>query len=260
MKVLLFHYHLMFRMDNPVSRHHFTLRCIPKSDERQKILQLQRFIFPCDFLRESRDQWGNDLLYGSYRRNHSRFEANISGQAVTGLSVCTPAGPPEKERIFRFATPLTEPDASLRAFSASLGIQSGAPQEMETVMQAVHNALSYEPGTTTVRTTAAQAFALRHGVCQDYAHVMLAVLRAAGIPSRYAAGMLQGEGESHAWVEVLHRGNWYAYDPTNCVTVSDQHIKLSHGRDSDDCAINRGVFFGAGGQQTEISVIVTENC
>ena len=125
-------------------------------------------------------------------------------------------------------------------------------------MQAVHDALSYEPGTTTVRTTAAQAFALGHGVCQDYSHVMLAVLRAAGIPARYAAGMLLGEGESHAWVEVLYQGNWYAFDPTNCVAVTDQHIKLSHGRDSDDCAINRGVFMGFGQQQTEISVIVTE--
>lgn len=260
MKVLSFHYHLTFRMDAPVSRHHFTLRCIPGSDERQKILQLQHFIFPCDFLRESRDQWGNNLLYGSYRGNHSRFEANISGQAVTGLSAFTPAGPPEKARIFRYATPLTRPDASLEAFSASLDIHSGAPQEILTVMQAVHDALSYAPGTTTIRTTAAQAFALGHGVCQDYSHVMLAVLRAAGIPARYAAGMLLGEGESHAWVEVLYRGNWYAYDPTNCVAVSDQHIKLSHGRDSDDCAINRGVFLGTGGQQTEISVIVTENC
>ena len=259
MKVLSFHYHLRFRMDAPVSRHHFTLRCIPKSDERQKILQMQQFVFPCDFLKESTDQWGNARLYGSYRGRHSRFEANISGQAVTGLSVCTPAGPPERERIFRFATPLTEPDASLRAFSGSFGILSGSPQEMQTVMEAVHGALSYEPGTTTVKTTAAQAFAMGHGVCQDYSHVMLVVLRASGIPARYVAGMLLGEGESHAWVEVLYRGNWYGYDPTNCTAVTDEHIKLSHGRDSDDCAINRGVFLGNGRQRTEISVIVTES-
>lgn len=258
MKLLSFHYHLKINMDAPVSGHHFTLRCIPISDRRQKIVDLQYYVFPEDYLSRSADQWGNVLLCGLCSRQHTGFEANICGKAVTGLSGGTPARDPEKERIFCFETPLTKADGALKEFADGLRIGSGAPEEAEDVMHAVHGALFYTPGATTVRTTAAEAFALGKGVCQDYAHIMLAVLREKRIPARYVAGMLLGEGESHAWVEVLHEGIWTPYDPTNDVVVTDQHIKLSHGRDAQDCAINRGVFRGSAGQSTDISVIVKE--
>ena len=245
-------------MDAPVSGHHFTLRCIPRSDRRQKIVDLQYYVFPEDYLSRSADQWGNVLLCGLCSRQHTGFEANICGKAVTGLSGGTPARDPEKERIFCFETPLTKADGAMKEFADGLRISSGAPEEAEAVMHAVHGVLVYTPGAKTVRTTAAEAFALGKGVCQDYAHIMLAVLREKRIPARYVAGMLLGEGESHAWVEVLHEGIWTPYDPTNDIVVTDQHIKLSHGRDAQDCAINRGVFRGSAGQSTDISVIVKE--
>ena len=259
MKLLSFHYHLKIHMDAPVRRHHFTLRCIPVSDKRQRIMQLQYYVFPEDYLSSGRDQWGNALLCGSCSGPQTTFEANICGQAVTGLSGGTPAREFEKERIFSFETPLTRADDAVKEFSESLHISSGAPEEAAAVMHAIHDAITYTKGATTVRTTAAEAFALGSGVCQDYAHIMLAVLRRNRIPCRYVAGMLLGEGESHAWVEVLHDGIWTPYDPTNDLVVSDQHIKLSHGRDAQDCAINRGVFLGFAGQNTDISVIVKEN-
>ena len=259
MKRLSFHYHLKITMDSPVCRHHFTLRCVPRSDTRQHILELQHFLSPGDWLSRGRDQWGNDLLYGCCGGQQSSFEANVCGLAESGLAAGTPAEHSGRERVFSFATPLTAADSALRDFSDSLSIRTGSFAEMETVMQKVHDALSYRPGTTTVQTTAAEAFSMGCGVCQDYAHVMLSLLRAQGIPSRYAAGMLLGEGMSHAWVEVLHEGLWTGYDPTNCLVVSDQHIKLSHGRDAQDCAINRGVFRGVAKQKTDISVIVTES-
>ncbi len=259
MKLLSFHYHLKISLDAPVSNHHFTLRCTPVSDARQRVLQLKQDVFPKDYVSCSRDQWGNVLLYGCCHGLHTNFEANVYGQAIAGKSAGTPAGFFEKERIFCFATPLTKTEGKLKDFSASLHVRSGAPEEAAAVMHAVHKALSYKPGATTVRTTAAEAFAMGCGVCQDYAHIMLAVLREKGIPARYVAGMQLGEGKSHAWVEVLSEGIWRAYDPTNCLIVSDQHIKLSHGRDARDCTINRGIFRGKGKQQTDISVIVTES-
>lgn len=259
MKTLSFHYHLKIEMDAPVSGHAFTLRCIPQSDARQRIISRKHFIFPADDLSSSRDQWGNALLYGSCRRPHSCFEANVCGQAEVGLAAGTPGGAVEKDRLFSFPTKLTQADDKLKAFAESLPLDSGSPNEAEAVMRAVHDALRYQPGVTTVQTTAAEAFAAGCGVCQDYAHIMLAALRCRGIPARYVAGMLLGEGKSHAWVEVLHEGLWTAYDPTNCLVVSDQHIKLSHGRDALDCAINRGIFRGSAKQETDISVIVTEN-
>ncbi len=246
-------------MDAPVSVHRFTLRCTPVSDARQRIVRMQQFVFPRDYLSRGRDQWGNALLYGCYHAPHAAFEADVCGQAAVGLSDAAAAKPFEQERIFSFATPLTEADDALRAFAERLRIRSGAPEEAEAVMRAVHDAVAYQSGATSVQTTAAEAFALGCGVCQDHAHIMLALLRASGVPCRYVAGMLLGEGKSHAWVEVLHDGRWRAYDPTNCLVVTDEHIKLSHGRDARDCAINRGVFRGGAQQNTDISVIVAED-
>ena len=80
----------------------------------------------------------------------------------------------------------------------------------------------------------------------------------AGIQARYAAGMLIGEGLSHAWVEVAQEGRWYGLDPTNGVRVLENHIKISHGRDYGDCLLNQGVFTGTANQQQTVSVTVEE--
>ena len=87
---------------------------------------------------------------------------------------------------------------------------------------------------------------------------MLALLRLRGIPCRYVTGMIPGEGRSHAWVEVQSLGGWYGFDTTNLCSCAGEYIKLSHGRDARDCAINKGVFRGSANQISEESVIVTE--
>lgn len=245
-------------MDAPVAGHRFTLRCTPVSDARQRIVQAERYIFPADFLGESRDCWGNSLIYGACKGEHTSFEANVCGQAVAGLADSVTSENPARDQLFQYPTVLTAADAALLRFADGLTPAGDILHLSETVMQRVHAALAYTPGATNVHTTAAEAFQAGCGVCQDYAHVMLAVLRSRGIPCRYVVGMLLGEGKSHAWVEVLHENRWYAFDPTNCRRVTDEHIKLSHGRDYLDCTINRGLFRGTANQKTDISVIVAE--
>lgn len=258
MKLLSYHYHLRIDMDAPVIGHRFTLRCTPVSDARQRILQTAYYIAPADFLRESQDSWGNTLIYGCCRGEHTGFEANVCGQAAAGLAEAVPSVNPIRDQLFQYPTALTAADDSIRRFANGLHLPQNPLAQAEAVMNAVHSALYYAPGTTTITTTAADAFALGCGVCQDYAHVMLAILRSRGIPCRYVVGMLLGEGKSHAWVEVLHENHWYAFDPTNCRRVTDAHIKLSHGRDYADCTINRGLFRGIANQKTDISVVVSE--
>lgn len=258
MKLLSYHYHLKIDMDAPVIDHRFTLRCTPVSDARQRIVHTEYYIAPADFLSESRDGWGNTLIYGCCRDEHTGFEANVCGRAVVGLAEAVPAVNPVRALLFQHPTSLTAADAAIRRFADRLHPAGNSLSQAEQVMNAVHSALHYAPGTTTVTTTAADALAIGCGVCQDYAHVMLAILRSRGIPCRYAVGMLLGEGKSHAWVEVLHENHWYAFDPTNCCRVADEHIKLSHGRDYSDCTINRGIFRGRANQKTDISVIVSE--
>lgn len=251
MKLLDFYCRLTIDFDAPVEHHSFAVRGIPQDNAMQRIDSLQWRAEPADFLGKSRDQWGNLGCYGSYQGQQTHFEADFSGQAATGLARCLPVENEKKLLVFCHQTALTMPDASIRALGAGLN----DPVEL---MGTVHSALVYAPGTTNVSTTAAQALAQGSGVCQDYSHILLSLLRSRGIPCRYVTGMLLGEGASHAWVEVLEDGHWLALDPTNNQIVTDQHIKLSHGRDAADCPLNRGVFRGAAGQRTEIKVIVNE--
>jgi transglutaminase-like putative cysteine protease len=110
----------------------------------------------------------------------------------------------------------------------------------------VANTMRYEAGVTTVQTTAAEALALRRGMCQDYAHVMIAICRAAGLAARYVSGHLLGEGGSHAWVEVLlpHGDGYYAhaYDPTNGRRRHMGYTTVAVGRDYGDVSPVSGVY------------------
>lgn len=109
--------------------------------------------------------------------------------------------------------------------------------------------LTFAFDATSVFTTAAEAYALRRGVCQDYAHIMITVCRAAGIPARYVSGHLLGErGGSHAWVEVLvpdpAGARALAFDPTNGVRASGRHLPVAVGRDYAEVAPTSGVYSG----------------
>lgn len=259
MRQLAFHYHLAIEFSEPVRRHRFTLRCFPQTDARQRVTGLRRFVFPQGFLCESRDSFGNLTLYGGTETPHSRFEADVCGTAEVGLAPCLPRGAYSREALFRYPTPLTAPDEEiLRLYRAQGADALGAQDACLALSEAVHRALVYTPGATSLHTTAAEALALGKGVCQDYAHLLLALLRIRGLPARYVVGMLEGEGQSHAWVEAGLPDGWYAFDPTNRLVVGESHIKLSHGRDASDCSVNRGIFTGTAAQQQEISVIVQE--
>ncbi|MFN2607672.1 MAG: transglutaminase domain-containing protein [Acidimicrobiales bacterium] len=116
-----------------------------------------------------------------------------------------------------------------------------------------HAALAYEYGVTGVRTAAADALAGGRGVCQDYAHVMLAVCRCAGLPARYVSGHLVGEGGSHAWVEVVvadpsrpGRAVAVAFDPTHDRRAGRGYLTVAVGRDYADVAPTSGTFEGDG--------------
>ncbi len=128
------------------------------------------------------------------------------------------------------------------------------------LMHRLHKDFSYQKAATDVTTTAEQAFLRGAGVCQDYAHIFISLLRLAGIPARYVTGMLQGEGESHAWVEAALGKYWYGLDPTNDCTVAAAHIKIGAGRDFADCRISQGIFFGCGSisQQQIVQVSVEQ--
>jgi transglutaminase-like putative cysteine protease len=138
-------------------------------------------------------------------------------------------------------TILTTPDASLR--SAAAGAVT-AIDPVRALGELVRSSMTYELGPTNVRTTAADAWALRRGVCQDMAHVMIAMCRSQGIAARYVSGHLLGEGASHAWVEAHdpRTGRTVAYDPTHARPADLRYVTVAVGRDYRDVAPTAGSY------------------
>jgi transglutaminase-like putative cysteine protease len=133
----------------------------------------------------------------------------------------------------------------------------GGDPNVASICERVHSSIDYEWGITGVGTTASEALAGGKGVCQDYAHIMLAACRAAGVPARYISGHLGGEGGSHAWVEVLHPhphcpNRWVAqgWDPTHNRLANSDYLVVAVGRDYADVAPLSGTYDGAGATNT----------
>lgn len=177
----------------------------------------------------------------------------------TAAAVVERVGPPGDARLPAAAltdarhlrpTRLTKPDAALRELAAELRAEAPGDADFAAAACArLRTELGFAFEATSVSTTAAEAYATRRGVCQDFAHIMLAVCRAAGVPARYVSGHLLGQpGGSHAWVEVLvrdgHRARALAVDPSNGGHAGPRHLPVAVGRDYADVAPVSGVYSG----------------
>jgi len=154
------------------------------------------------------------------------------------------------------ATRLTASDPRLRELAGELGDGTATQLELAgRICQAVHSAITYQYGVTSVRTTAADALAAGRGVCQDSAHIMLALCHLLALPARYVSGHLLGQGGTHAWVEVVIPQADHAvampFDPCNGVPGSARYLTVATGRDYADVPPTSGTYLGpAGGQLT----------
>ena len=132
------------------------------------------------------------------------------------------------------------------------------------LMQKIHAEFRYDPEVTTISTPVATVLANKCGVCQDYAHVMIACLRSLGAPARYVSGYLVpragvvGDQASHAWVSAFcPELGWVDFDPTNNIMPTDGHVTLAWGRDYSDVSPLRGVIFGGGEHIVKVAVEIT---
>jgi transglutaminase-like putative cysteine protease len=156
------------------------------------------------------------------------------------------------------------PDEALRDVAADLRVRHRDPEELaHAIADFVYREMIYTKGVTDVFTTAAAAFSMRRGVCQDYSHVAIALSRRCGLPARYVSGHMIGEGATHAWVEFLVPGRDSAYvvslDPTNGCATNLRYVVAAIGRDYDDVAPTSGVYVGksAGAISSRQSVHLT---
>lgn len=162
-------------------------------------------------------------------------------------------------------TPATAADGALRALATAAKGAEGALAAAHALAAAVADAIAYRPGVTEARTTAAEALALGEGVCQDHAHALIAVARAAGLPARYVSGYLFADAEgvaheaAHAWAEIHVAGlGWVGFDPANRCCPDARYIRLGSGFDAQDAAPIRGIARGAGTESLEVTVKVTQ--
>ena len=195
------------------------------------------------------DAFGNRLLHVHipYVDSEVTFETRlvVERHADHALRIRVPTA---DALLFRAPTPLTTMDAHLAGAARELVRRHSEPEEFAEAVNAwVYRAMRYRHGATTVHTTAAESLSIGHGLCQDYAHIMIAICRAAGLPARYVSGHLLGEGGSHAWVEVLlwdGHGAYHpvAFDPTNHRRATPAYITVAVGRDYRDVSPTTGSF------------------
>lgn len=258
MKRLAFDYYMHIAFSEVVSQSHYTIKCIPMDTASQRLETLQVEIAPKDTMSRGEDSFGNQYLYGSVDQNHQEFYFRITGEVTTGMRAWQDRVMENTAGLYRYESRYTRIGDGLQAYYSLNRPEAGesAYDYAERLMHRLHEDFVYEKNVTDVSTTAEEAWKLGRGVCQDYAHIMIALCRKAGIRARYAAGMMIGEGASHAWVEAAWEGKWYAFDPTNDKLADDTYIKLGTGRDAADCQINRGLLRGGGTQTQTVDVKV----
>jgi transglutaminase-like putative cysteine protease len=210
--------------------------------------------------------------------HHPHRELTVVGRSVVETTV--PAPPSDQvswddlatDRIrddfaeLLAPTPAVPLDLRLTELAAELRQGNTPGGATRAAVDWVHDHLAYVPGTTGVHTSAIEAWDGGRGVCQDFAHLALALARALGIPSRYCSGYLHPnpdagigptlEGQSHAWLE-LWTGDWQALDPTIGGPIGERHVIVARGRDYADVAPLKGIFHGGPTSKLDVTVSLT---
>lgn len=264
-------YRLRFEYENVVRHAHNELRACPVSDPHQSLLAYRTVIHPAARVQSHTDYWGTRVDAYGIREPHVAVEVLAEASVETqprALAVASPAldlleDPAFREPLIEFLAPTRHTEPGPRVDALAADVRAGASADVvSTVLdlqRRVHRRLSYEPGTTHIGITPDEVLDGGVGVCQDYAHVAVAVCRRLGIPARYVSGYFfatddrtgaaaadEATVQTHAWFEAAIPGvGWLALDPTNALEVGERHVVIGRGREYDDVLPFRGVFSGS---------------
>jgi len=273
----------------PVAGGRHVLYMTPSQASPQRVITSLLDITPAPDERIAKtDFFGNTAVEVAFRAPHAeiafRLRARVERLATAEAPDLSPALAeladaiaalrslaPDSPHHFLADSPRVRANANFKAYAQSH--IAGAAQSVLTTVEAIGKALdrdmTFDPGSTNVDTPPEEAFAARHGVCQDFTHIMIACLRSVGIPAGYVSGFLrtqpppgeerlEGADAMHAWVRAWcgPAMGWIEFDPTNGVRVNDQHIAVAHGRDYGDVAPVRGIVRTSGGQASTQAVDV----
>ena len=267
----------------PVSMCHTEVHLEPRSSRSQALLEYGLEVTPQpDSMISRQDYFGNQVAFFAIAEAHreliitSRCLVELAPPLPPALDLSLPweevrkvvsmhESPETFEAVqFVFESPLIRLGEPFAAYAAE-SFQPGRPF-LEAVNDLTHRIFTefhYDQRATTVSTPVGEVLSSRRGVCQDFAHLMIACLRSVGLPARYVSGYVRsggkfvGEEASHAWVSVWCPNlGWQEFDPTNDTRPQGQHIALAYGRDYSDVAPVKGVALGGGDQVISVSVDV----
>ncbi|UIJ72326.1 transglutaminase family protein [Aurantimonas sp. HBX-1] len=263
-----------------------SLRVRPRTDHDQTVTGLSLTLAPLpDECVEERDFFGNAVDAVAFHRPHRNLSVEMRARVrVDRPAVDLALAPPLAELAeaafldrdsggaapmhFTGASRIVAPLAALTAYAEpTFAAPGSAGPAIMALTRRIKADFAYLPGSTDVRTSVAAAFRQRSGVCQDFAHVMIAALRARGIPAAYVSGFLrtdpppgrprlEGADAMHAWVEAWLGDalGWVGFDPTNGIVAGDDHVVVAVGRDYADVAPVAGAFVTTGRQRTRHAV------
>lgn len=251
-------------------------RITPLDTPDQLVLDHHVEVQPGAHLMQYRDYWGTWVHTFDLHRAHRTLRVIGHSTVETGLRrspeppAITWADLDDPATIDRWCelleiTPYTDAGAEARDLVREWRALPAPNDAVEAAVAWVHREMEYETGSTTVQTTAAESLRQRRGVCQDFSHLTLALLRSMGIPARYTSGYFHptdagiGEtvaGESHAWIEAW-LGRWIPHDPTSDAPVAERHVVVAHGRDYADVPPLKGIYHGAATNEITVTVDLT---
>ncbi len=278
-------YRMHFRYSEPVTESQNEVRVRPRDDEHQRVLSYQLTSRPFLNVLSVLDYWGTVVEHVGFRSSHTELELLAEAQVETAPR-STPSVAPDPstltEEEFRSAhLEYLVPSQHVgwasgdvvqqRAASAVAGADS-VPKMVLAVIADVRAALLYRQDSTDIGVTLPELIEGGAGVCQDFAHLALGMLRSVGVPARYVSGYLFAADETeldarqadlvsvqtHAWIEVAVPGwGWWALDPTNGGEAGERHVVIGCGRDYGDVPPVRGVFTGSGVAAVDAEVLIS---
>jgi len=274
--------------EGPVSQCLSEARVIPRTMSNQRVLQSRIVVEPEPAVMDRRkDYFGNDVSSFAIFRSHDRFtttatglvEVDAPGVATSEEDAESSAVPWEQVRDlvvahdddeclaayeYVFDSPYVATSRELADYARATFVPARPFAEAAAELShRIHEEFTYLPKSTTIDMPLLEVFRNRAGVCQDFSHVMIGVLRSLRLPARYVSGYLrsgadfQGAAASHAWVAVfIPDSGWLAFDPTNDMIPGDGHVTLAWGRDYGDVTPVKGIALGGGEQTVQVEVRV----
>jgi transglutaminase-like putative cysteine protease len=253
-----------YEYDRSVSASFNEARLTPLQTPWQIRLESSIAIDPMTWNYRYADYWGNEVRVFEANGAHRALEIRATSLVEIDVQRRPPPGElgwaelrddSVRDDFVEYLTQrrATQVPTEVADLADSIAADNPPAEAARLISEAVHRAMTYKSGVTEVRTTAAEAWTARIGVCQDYAHLVVGALRHVGMPARYVSGYLYPSGapqigdtalgESHAWVEWW-LGEWAAHDPTNLAEVAERHIMIGTGRDYGDVPPIKGIVAG----------------